>query len=739
MEKKSKENNELSTVLSPSGLLSEKISRRTFGKLLGAQTLLASAASAVTLSGCGGGGGGEDDAPAVVDSGTKALTRAEFVATVSNYFGWVHSSEYNDEAKAVQRTFIDVIVGTTAYAKQIETALEESLISNASGYFSPETLMTREDAADIYVKAFKIPTTATNALAGFTDAGSISAGKKASVNAIVAAGYMKGTSSTLFAPAGNISGNDAKTILTAITAGMVTPVQVMPKSGTTSYRRYVNFTTPTAGATIYYTYTTDGKEPADPTTASTKYDPNDGYFLAQGSATADNVIYKIKAIAVKNGLLTSPVQLFTYFIYRPIVANSPFQATLVHAATSTSPAVWNIWNPSDTYRPHVYYIEGSTSGIVFDAGEHPASAHNLKTFIDKVATKPYVALLGHNNPDHVEQVDSFVQAGIKLYMTPQDQISVAASSRADFKDAAAKAIIVNDGYVFNLGNVSLTLYQTPGHSDGLCMLQDKANGWIFASDMYGCNRPATADITNYSGVKVDLFLSLCYQLKAQLKANGGRITEVYNAHNEVPVGEVCTENFEKCFQQIIDSGDSVTIPSLRSVGTVGAYQQRTSMVGDMWRNKDWMAIWCGGTWGKAVDYFSKPTNAWSPNIPFDYNLTDAYKKYSVLSNIEIGGGTLVGVTVTWNVPLNGVPRTLSNRFDPWTYSYTINVPAATTSITIKPRAMSNNVKSMKVNGTAVTQGSSTTVAVSAGSKIVIDITAPDGSTTSSYIFTVAKV
>ena len=44
------------------GVLSEKISRRSFGKLLGAQTVLA---SSVTLSGClGGGGGGSDDAPA---------------------------------------------------------------------------------------------------------------------------------------------------------------------------------------------------------------------------------------------------------------------------------------------------------------------------------------------------------------------------------------------------------------------------------------------------------------------------------------------------------------------------------------------------------------------------------------------------------------------------------------------------------------------------------------------------
>ena len=83
----------------------------------------------------------------------------------------MHSTEYVDPYKSVQPTFIDVFIGATPYAKQIETALEESIISNAQGYFYPNNSITREDAADIYVKAFKIPVSATNALSGFTDAG----------------------------------------------------------------------------------------------------------------------------------------------------------------------------------------------------------------------------------------------------------------------------------------------------------------------------------------------------------------------------------------------------------------------------------------------------------------------------------------------------------------------------------------------------------------------------------------
>lgn len=155
------------------GVLSEKISRRSFGKLLGAQTVLA---SSVTLSGClGGGGGGSDDAPAPA---SKTLIEwAEFVTTISDHFDWAHSSEYIDQFKSLQQTFADVSLGTTAYAKQIETALEAGLIDNSQGYFYPTQQITREEAADIYVKAFKIPAAVSNPLTGYTDAGSISSGQ----------------------------------------------------------------------------------------------------------------------------------------------------------------------------------------------------------------------------------------------------------------------------------------------------------------------------------------------------------------------------------------------------------------------------------------------------------------------------------------------------------------------------------------------------------------------------------
>jgi glyoxylase-like metal-dependent hydrolase (beta-lactamase superfamily II) len=713
-----------------------KMSRRRFASLLGLPPVLA---STMALSACFG---GDDDEPAP-DAGTEPLTRAAFVATLSDHFGWVHSSEYVDPYKAVQPTFVDVVVGTTPYAKQIETALEESIISNVDANFGPDKPISREDAADIYVKAFKIPASATNALAGFSDADAISVGKRPSVNAIVAAGLMAGTSTTQFSPAAPVTGNDAKTLLNGIAAKRVAPTQVMCKSGTTAPRRYVSISTPTVGAVIYYTFTFDGSEPPDPSAAGAVYDfTADGVlqFVNPLSSTTDSRLYRLKAMAKKDGLAPSAVQEFTWNIVRP--QTGAFQAKLMHPGTASSPRVWKINNPAEYFQAFVFYIEGSTRGIVFDAGEYGYQKANLKSFIDTLATKPYDLLVGHSHPDHAEQVYNFSSAGITFYASAIEKAAFIASSRTDFQSAGNAAIAVDDGHVLDLGNVQATVYLQPGHTHGLATLLVNQTGWVFGSDMWGCNRAYTADTTQYQGVKVDLFLSLVQQLIANYRKSSasGLITEVTNAHQEASVGMECVNNFVKCFQQLIDEGNVVAKPSIRggTKGVGGAGGDRMSIVGDMWRDRNWMAIGPIGKFASPVDYLSKPTSAYPCAAAIDYNEADGYRKYSVLSNVEITGGDLVGVDVYWAGPANGVANRLPDKFDPWTYAYTVNVPAGANRIEIKPTAMSNKVVSIKVNGAAVAQASSSTVSVSAGSKVTIDVVSPDGSSTSSYSFAIVQ-
>jgi glyoxylase-like metal-dependent hydrolase (beta-lactamase superfamily II) len=634
-----------------------------------------------------------------------AISRAEFVAMVSDYFRWVHWSEYNDYAKAVPRQFSDV-PSTHRLARQIECALEERIVGpDGSNRFYPDRPVTRQDAATILGLAFKLASPPEELKRG-----------------------------------GALSRAEAAEILKKVTAANVAPVQVIPKAGTTSYRRYVNMTTPTPGATIYYTVSNDRTDPPDPLTAGKAYDPSSGYLLFDNpnGSTTDTRYWTLKAVAKKDGMATSAVQTFVYYIVRP--RDAAFEARLVHAPTPTSPAVWDVMNSSDYNRPHVYYIEGTTRGVVVDAGQYPEVKQDLRLFIDTLATKPYDVVLGHNHPDHAEQIDAFVKGGIRLFLTPQDKAALAASRRSDFVHAAAASVPIRDGDVLDLGNVQLTAYQAPGHEHGLVILQDKRNGWIFGSDMFGCNRPATADITNYSGMKMDLFLSMVQQLYTNLRKHDGRIEEVYNAHNEVPVGYAGIKNFEAAVQQLIDIGDTVTVPSLRGADPSGRPmgRQRTSVVGDMWHDKNWIALWVGGNWGDRVDYLTAATPPYKCNNTIDYNAPGGIRKYSVLSNIEIAGGDLVGVDLTWAPPANGVENTLPNKFDPWTYAYDVAVPEAHATITVTPTAMSRKIISMKLNGAAIPSGTARTIVVTNGTRFTIDVVAPDGVTASHYVFTVKR-
>ena len=784
MTKKTKGELAVSEQIEPLGLLTEKMSRRNFGKLLGLQTMLA---STVVLSGCGGGGSdssSDSTTPTTSSTDTQALTRAAFVATISDYFNWVHSSEYIDMFRNPQPTFADVIFGTTPYGKQIETALEESVISNSQGYFYPDKLATREDAAVMYVNAFKIPLSATNALAGFSDASTISTAAKPSVNALVAGGYMTGTSATLFSPQGNLTGTDAKKILDAITSSVVAPVNSLSKPGTTAPRRYVTYFTPTPGATIYITETQDGSVPPDPNTSSTvqttalfqtstiKYDFSTLGVRQYKFPTTGMKTVRVKAVAVKSGMTRSAVREFSWLIYRPI--GNPFEARLMHAASSTSPAVWQIYNDSESVQSHAYLVVGTTRGILLDALETDATganSKNMKTIVDSlVGGLPYDVLIGHAHGDHAAQMYNFTSAGIKVYATKMCRVELLKQAADNAANATAQAtldqwataaawtntncITVADGKTFPLGNVTCTAFEIPGHTNGQVTLLVNETGWVYASDMWGCNRSYSADTTSYSAVKADLFLSFCQQLlaKYQRASTSGLVTEVTNAHQEAGVGMACINNFLQSYQNLMDNGVAAVKPSIRNgyYGSNGSNGQGMLMVGDMWRNKNWIALEPGQTVaasGTTLSVLSSSANAWSAGLPYNYNSADGYKKYSVLSNIEITGGTLdlSTTTVTWGAgqtdgTATSFPYALTGCFfDPWKYAYTINVPAATSSITIKPTALSSKITSMKVNGTTVAQGASTSVSVSAGSTITITIVAADGSTSSTYTFTIAKV
>jgi glyoxylase-like metal-dependent hydrolase (beta-lactamase superfamily II) len=754
---------------------------------------------ALLLVGCGG---SSSSTPTSLFPDTTEPSRAAFVGQLADYFGWSHQSQYNDIWKIPCRTFADVSV-TDTYGKEIECAYEENVIApDANGNFNPNLAVTREDAAVILATAFYLPLPSDNsALSTFTDASSISTAAQPYVAALVKAGFMPGRTSTTFGPTEAITTAEVNTVYSNIQANMCSVIQAMPKqtptyltmlpefagNGTVTAtaatvtqmladkdyapRRFIDMTSATTGATVYYT--TDG---SDPTSSSTRlvYDVNvTGHIQelvgqrsgAFGPEPYRSVVYK--AVAVKDGLLPSPVRTFHWNLYRPWT--SVYQTTVVEAGNfdptkgTITPKVTRVCNDYESVRPMSWVIEGPGGVLVMDALQTVYNDPNQTngTLFDTVksvvtAGKPITLVVGHAHVDHYAQTQNFLTGGATVYANSRSWASLAAQLASVDNIKQVNNIDIGSSISIGTAAVPMTfnVYAAPGHENSLVMLHDPVSGYLFATDFFGCTRMGTADNVNISGARMDLVLSAVQQIEHKMTSNGGQLTTLFTGHDESPLPGSHVDLFRSVLQKVVDEQEDACqvtnrgcdMPMTRMAGT-------GNMFTDLY---DWAAFDVGGTYGQTPYVFlSDPGTIYDPlssvtQNTVNYQTAGNNRKYAQLGNIEFGNATLVGTTLTWAAPnaqvtlsdsslypASPVPNSYSNMFNPWVYTYTVDVASASPTITIAPVPLSSKVSAITVNGTVYTVGSPISLTVTNGQQIPIIVTSADGTTTGTYTLTVA--
>jgi len=107
------------------------------------------------------------------------------------------------------------------------------------------------------------------------------------------------------------------------------------------------------------------------------------------------------------------------------------------------------------------------------------AAHDPRPVIEAVGARNCLAIIAtHGHNDHINAaVDLSDALGAPVWLHPSDRMlwDVVHPGRAP--DAE-----LSDGQVISVGNVTLTILATPGHSPGGVCLYDAANGIVFTGD-----------------------------------------------------------------------------------------------------------------------------------------------------------------------------------------------------------------------------------------------------------------
>jgi hydroxyacylglutathione hydrolase len=176
-----------------------------------------------------------------------------------------------------------------------------------------------------------------------------------------------------------------------------------------------------------------------------------------------------------------------------------------------------------------YLIEGRDRAILFDIG-YPSA--NILPVIESLTDKPVLALPSHLHYDHVGNLERFDD--IALLDTPQRRMQmegdIFSPTHTQYLGSAEGHEIprwkitkwLSDGETIDLGDRTVRVVFTPGHTDESISLWDEANGQFFTGD-YIYEGPLYAFLPNSS---LTDYLKVAENLLLMLPAE----TKLYTAH-----------------------------------------------------------------------------------------------------------------------------------------------------------------------------------------------------------------
>ncbi len=172
------------------------------------------------------------------------------------------------------------------------------------------------------------------------------------------------------------------------------------------------------------------------------------------------------------------------------------------------------------YCSNCYMIVSEGKGAVIDPSV-PLSEFNIPVniIIEKV-------LLTHGHFDHILALESFVSLGAEVYVHKNDALMLSdgrlnASTLFGLPEVRCdvSAVLVNDGDVIPLGNESIKVFHTPGHTEGsVCFI---CGDVMFSGDTLFRRGIGRCDLPSGDYIKMRRSLARISEISQNLKVYPG--------------------------------------------------------------------------------------------------------------------------------------------------------------------------------------------------------------------------
>ena len=204
----------------------------------------------------------------------------------------------------------------------------------------------------------------------------------------------------------------------------------------------------------------------------------------------------------------------------------------------------------------MYLLEGEEKALLIDTGW---GAGNLRTFVEKLTSKPVLVTNTHGHLDHSggngewESVMMLPGCAGDIYTCYRLPFDVSKLPYPNYEKA-----FVNDGDVIDLGGRTIELLDISSHSNGSLAYLDRKNGYLFVGDELESAQVLmyeTEVIPGYEFV-LDQKLRAHHANMLRLKSLQGVWNTLLPAHNGTPIAHFYLDDYIALVEHIY-AGDAV--------------------------------------------------------------------------------------------------------------------------------------------------------------------------------------